>query len=171
MAAPPEQSVDSDADPAAASRWVRNVSTRGGSLGAAAGLCAVASFFAWQASKLALGDVALPGPGFFPLVLALSLAAVAAAIGVVQLSERDGGETVALGHRDVVIAFAAMLAMPAAFEWLGAYLTLGLFSAALLFLIARVSILRAVAAAALGMVACWYFFQVLLGLQLPRGPL
>lgn len=170
MAAPPGQSVDSD-DPVAGSRWARNVRARRGSLGVAAGLCVVACLFAWQASRLALGDVALPGPGFFPLVLALGLAAVAAAIGVMHLSERDGDETVALGHRDVVIAFAAMLAVPALFEWLGAYLTLGLFSAALLLLIARVSILRALAASALGMIACWYFFQVLLGLQLPRGPL
>jgi hypothetical protein len=28
----------------------------------------------------------------------------------------------------------------------------------------------AIGAAALGMAACWYFFQVLLGLQLPAGP-
>jgi hypothetical protein len=30
--------------------------------------------------------------------------------------------------------------------------------------------LLAIVASALGMAACWYFFQVLLGLQLPTGP-
>jgi hypothetical protein len=174
MVTPTDESIDSDAsaaaDPGTPSGWLQNVSARRGGLGAAAVLCAVALFFAWQARKLALGDVALPGPGFFPLVLALSLAAIAAALAVVQLADRHRGETVALGHRDVVIAFAAMLAVPAVFERLGAYLTLGLFSAVLLILIARVSVVRAAIAAVAGMIACWYFFQVLLGLQLPAGP-
>ena len=40
-----------------------------------------------------------------------------------------------------------------------------------LVLIGRVSLPLAIAAAGVGMTACWYFFQVLLGLQLPTGPL
>ena len=60
--------------------------------------------------------------------------------------------------------------MPLLFEPLGAYLSLGLFGAVLLVLIARVSVPLASLAACVAMAACWYFFQVLLGLQLPRGP-
>jgi len=80
------------------------------------------------------------------------------------------GETVALGHRDVLIVLAAALAVPLLFDPLGAYLTLGLFGVVVLVLIARVSLLLAIAASVAGMAACWYFFEVLLGLQLPTGP-
>ena len=69
----------------------------------------------------------------------------------------------------MVIVFLAMLAVPPLFEPLGAYLTLGLFGAVLLVLVARTGVLVAVAAAAVGMVACWYFFGVALALQLPTG--
>ncbi len=70
----------------------------------------------------------------------------------------------------MLIVFAALVAVAALFEPLGAYLVLGLFGAVLLVLLARVSVPLAIASAAVAMVACWYFFQVLLGLQLPRGP-
>ena len=71
----------------------------------------------------------------------------------------------------MAIVIAALLAVPLAFELLGAIITLGLLGTVLLVLIARVSLPLAIAAAGLGMAACWYFFQVLLGLQLPSGPL
>jgi hypothetical protein len=63
-----------------------------------------------------------------------------------------------------------MLAVPPLFERLGAYVTLGLFGAVLLVLVARSSLVIAGVAAVAGMAACWYFFQVALGLQLPIGP-
>src|SRR5262249_40563365 len=75
-----------------------------------------------------------------------------------------------LGHRDVLIGFAALLAVAPAFERLGAYVTLGVFAAVLLVLIGRVSPLRAIPAAAVGMLAVGWFLKVLLGLQLPAGP-
>src|SRR5258705_219333 len=66
--------------------------------------------------------------------------------------------------------FGALVA-PLVFESLGAYITLGLFGTTLLVLIARLPPLLAVMATGVGLAACWYFFQVLLGLQLPTGPL
>jgi hypothetical protein len=61
--------------------------------------------------------------------------------------------------------------VPVLFEPAGAPITLGLFGMATLVLIGRVSTLLAIAASTLGMTACWYFFAVLLGVQLPIGPL
>jgi hypothetical protein len=78
---------------------------------------------------------------------------------------------VEFGHRDVVIVIAALLMVPWLFEPLGAYLTLGLFGAVLLRLIGHTSVPVALAAAATAMAGCWWFFQVLLGVQLPTGPL
>jgi putative tricarboxylic transport membrane protein len=133
-------------------------------------LAAVGVAFVWQAALLDLGEVALPGPGFFPLVLGAALTIFAAVIGI-EGWRTSTSQTIELGHRDVAIVIAALLAVPLAFELLGAIITLGLLGTVLLVLIARVSLPLAIAAAGLGMAACWYFFQVLLGLQLPSGPL
>jgi Tripartite tricarboxylate transporter TctB family len=147
------------------------INARRGGICIAAVLAAVGLIFTWQASLIDFGDFALPGPGFFPLVLGVLVFVVAVMIGARDWFQADSGETVALGHRDVLIVVAAMLAVPLLFEPLGAYLTLGLFGAALLVLVARTPIVIAVLAAIVAMVGCWYFFQVALGLQLPLGPL
>jgi putative tricarboxylic transport membrane protein len=154
-----------------AARWLpRAVSARRGGIVVAAVLAGVGLLFAWQASLLDFGGFDLPGPGFFPLVLGVLVFAFAVLIAIEGLRGAGEGETVELGHRDVLIVLAALLAVAALFEPLGAYLSLGLFGAVLLVVLARVAVPLAVASAAVAMVACWYFFQVLLGLQLPRGP-
>jgi putative tricarboxylic transport membrane protein len=135
---------------------------------AAAALAIVGALFAWQSTRLDLGRVGLPGPGFFPLLLGVMLMVCAGAIGIGQWRSSAGG-TVELGHRDVLITVACLLAVPLLFEPLGAYLTLGLFGGAMLVLVGRVALPLAIAAAVLAMAACWGFFQLLLGLQLPAG--
>jgi len=145
------------------------VSQRRGGMVVAGVLAVAGALFAWQSSLLDLGNLALPGPGFFPLVLGALLVAFAAVIGF-ECWRSPPGEAVELGHRDVLIAIAALLAVPLLFEPLGAYVTLGLFGTAMLVLIARIRLMPAIAAAAVGMAACWFFFQQLLGLQLPTGP-
>ncbi len=79
-------------------------------------------------------------------------------------------EPLEFGHAQVLITFAALLAVPLLFELVGAYITLGLLSAVLLVLIARVSVLLAIVSSAVGMAACWYLFGELLGVRLPTGP-
>jgi hypothetical protein len=154
-----------------AARWLpRAVSARRGGVAVAVVLAAVGLIFVWQASLLDFGGLDLPGPGFFPLVLGVLVFALAVLIAIEGFRGAGEGETVELGHRDVLIVLAAMVAVAALFEPLGAYLSLGLFGAVLLVVLARVAVPLAIASAAIAMVACWYFFQVLLGLQLPRGP-
>jgi len=136
-----------------------------------AGMLALAgAFFAWQAALLDLGGVGLPGPGFFPLLLGAILVIFSIAVGIGRWRSSEG-EAVELGHRDVLIVIAALLAVPLMFEPLGATITLGLLGTTLLVLIARVRLPLAIAAGGLGMAACWYFFQVLLGVPLPTGSL
>jgi putative tricarboxylic transport membrane protein len=150
--------------------FVRSFCARRGGLSVAAVMIVVGALFAWQASLLPLGTLGLPGAGLFPLVLALLLVAFSITIaGRIVLEKSVDDEPVELGHSDVLIAIVAMLVIPALFESLGSYVTLGLFAAALLFFIGRVPLIRAVPAAAIGMVGVWYFFKVLLGLQLPNG--
>jgi hypothetical protein len=166
--------MSSDADHPAAGDdagqvLLRAVSVRDGGLWVAAVLAVTGVILASQALLLDLGDFALPGPGFIPLALSVATVVLAGIIGFGEW-RRDSRETIELGHRDVLIVFVAMLALPLLFEPLGAYLTLGAFGAVLLVLVARTSIVIAVVSMAAGMVACWYFFQVALGLQLPIGP-
>jgi hypothetical protein len=151
-------------------RLPRVISARRGEMVVAALLAVIGLVFVWQASLLDFGGFDLPGPGFFPLVLGVVVFALSALIAIEGLRGAGEGETVELGHRDVLIVLAAMVAVAALFEPLGAYLSLGLFGAVLLVVIARVSVPLAVLSACIAMAACWYFFQVLLGLQLPIGP-
>jgi putative tricarboxylic transport membrane protein len=147
----------------------RTFGDRAGDMVVAGLIALTGAFFVWQAARLDLGGVGLPGPGFFPLLLGAILVVLAIAIGAGRWRSSEG-DVVELGHRDVLIAVAALLAVPLLFEPLGAIVTLGLLATALLVLIARVRLPLAIAAAGLGMAACWYFFEVLLGVSLPVGP-
>lgn len=149
--------------------WPRSFCVRHCGLFCAAALAAVAVFFISQASLLAWGSLSLPGPGFFPLVLGVVLLFCSIWIGFGLSQETTTGETHELGHRDVIVAMVAMLLIAPLFESLGAYLTLGAFAFILLVFVARMNVVVAVASSSVGMLAIWYFFQVLLGVQLPKG--
>ena len=146
-----------------------SIPSRQGELCAAAALLLVGVFFVWQSASLKFGGIEQPGPGFFPMVLGLILSALALVIALSRWRQPANGEAIALGHRDVWLALAALIALPILFERLGAYATLGLFMAGLLVLIGRVSPALAIAASAAAMLAVWGFFQVLLGVRLPPG--
>jgi hypothetical protein len=146
------------------------VPLRGASLAVALALVAIGLFFAVAALMLDFGSIRLPGPGFFPFVLGAALAGLSAAITAELRRQPPDTQKIEFGHRDVLITLAGLVGVCLFFEQLGAYVTHGLFSCALLVLLARVPILRAALASAAGMVAIWYVFKILLGLQLPGGP-
>jgi putative tricarboxylic transport membrane protein len=148
----------------------RVIGARRGGLLAAAALALTGAIFAWQASLLDLGGIGLPGPGFFPLVLAVLLVFFSAAIAIEGRLGSSKDEPLAFGHPQVLITFAALLSVPILFELAGAYITLGLLSTVLLVFVARVSLWLAVVSSAVGMAACWYLFGELLGVRLPLGP-
>jgi putative tricarboxylic transport membrane protein len=147
----------------------RLVSARAGGIATAVALAAIGLWFVWQASLLDLGDFELPGPGFFPLVLGAAVFICASFLAARLWAASPRGEAIAFGHRDVLIVIGALFAVPLLFDRLGALITLGLFGAVVLVLVARCSLWLAALSAAVAMVACWYFFQVALGLQLPAG--
>jgi hypothetical protein len=148
----------------------RVIGSRRASQLAAGALALIGLIFAWQASLLDLGHIGLPGPGFFPLVLAGLLVFLSALIVIEGRFASFKDEPLEFGHPQVLITFAALLAVPLLFELVGAYITLGLLSAVLLVLIARVPVLLAIVCSAVGMAACWYLFGELLGVRLPIGP-
>src|SRR5438046_1923281 len=108
-----------------------SVPVRQGALGLALALLATGLLFAGWALLLEFGTLGLPGPGLFPFVLGILLAACALAIAAGILKQPATDEIIELGHRDVLIGFAALIGVCITFEWLGAYLALGLLSTAL----------------------------------------
>jgi putative tricarboxylic transport membrane protein len=142
---------------------------RHGGLVAAASLAAVAVFFIVQAALLPQGSTKLPGPGFFPLVLGIALLVLCVVVGLGVWNEGQTEETVEFGHRDVAVTVLLLLFIPITFESAGAYLTLGGFGFVMLTLIARLGVLSALAGSSGAMIATWYLFHVLLGVQLPLG--
>jgi len=149
--------------------WPRSFCARHCGLFGAGALAAVAMFFIAQASLLAVGSFAHPGPGFFPLILGGALLFCSLWIGAQYWHGKPTGVNYDIGHRDVVIAIMALLLIAPAFESVGAYLTLGTFAFVLLVFVARMNAVVALASSAIGMAAIWYFFQILLGVQLPKG--
>jgi hypothetical protein len=149
--------------------WARPVQVRVGETVMGLVLLAVGVFFASQSALLDFGRIGLPGPAFFPFVLGIALCVLAGAILYQVWRGPNTGEAIFLGHRDVIIAMLAMAGLAAVFERIDSYVALGLFTSALLFLIARAALWRIALGAVLGMVAVWLFFGKALGVQLPTG--
>jgi putative tricarboxylic transport membrane protein len=125
---------------------------------------------AWRSAALPFGTLALPGPGFFPLFLGIALAFLALIIVVANARRPQAGKVLYLGNRRIAVTLGGLAGVAVAFEILGAYATLGLFMAMALAVVARAPVWKAFLAAALGTIAVWAFFKVVLGLQLPAGP-
>ena len=155
---------------APADQGARNVSARMAGAAVALALAATGAFFIWRSWLLSFGDLGIPGPGSFPFMLGIALLLVAGLIAVEELRRTDHHVTIEIGHRDVIVVFAALLAVAAMFETAGAYAALGVMTAVLLKMLARVSLITAVASAAIGMFLVWVVFKILLGVQLPVGP-
>jgi hypothetical protein len=113
--------------------------------------------------------VGLPGPGFFPFALGIVLGALALAILFHTWRTVDALEQVFLGHRDVLVAIGGLVCVAVAFERADTYLILGTFTLAMLAIVARTTLWRAVLGAGLGMVAVWAVFNRALGVRIPVG--
>jgi len=162
-----DQETRSDA--AEQGAWARPVSARLGGAITALALLGVAVFFAWFAALLPFGRVGLPGPGFFPFALGVALGILALLILFFALRRGSDGDTVYVGHRNVLVVLAALVGVAYAFERADTYLALGTFAAMLLLLVARAALWRVALGATLGMVGVWAFFNQALGVRLPVG--
>lgn len=150
--------------------WPFICCSRQGGLLVAALLGLIGAGFTALSLNLTFGDLALPGPGFFPFALGLLLIALSVAVFVMALQEPRNVLHVEVGHMPVLIAFAAMCVSAALFETAGAFLSLTGFSFVMLVLVGRVHVVTALLSSVVGMLICWYIFKVLLGVQLPAGP-
>ena len=160
-----EQKVPSEAEEQGA--WGRPLPNRYGEIFMAVALLATALFFVVLSALLPFGSVSLPGSGFFPFALGVALGLLALAVLYGSVRE-DTGEIVFLGHRDVLVALAALAVLALTFE-IDAYVALGVFTTVLLLLVARTTAWRSVLAGVVTMAAVWLIFKIALGVRLPAA--
>jgi hypothetical protein len=143
---------------------LKNIKPRTGELCIAAVLLAIAAFVIFEGMRMPFGTLALPGPGYFPIILAVILAAVSVGL-LFRKPERS--EPVELFHAKGLVTIAAVAAAAVLFEWIGAIPTFGLFLAALFYLLGDARWWIAVVLGAAGASLTWLLFVHLLQLQLP----
>lgn len=137
---------------------------------AGVGLLTLAAWVAFETRRLPLGTTHGPGPGYFPLLLALLLAAFA-----LPLVIRGGGtplrqlEWAEAGHAAAILGASVFTAV--ALDPLGYRITMALFLFFLYGVVQRRAVLIAVALAAGLALGSHWLFDVALKVPLPRGPL
>lgn len=140
-------------------------------MGVGVALLLLAAYVIVRAARMPPGTVALPGPGFLPLVLAGLLAAVALSLVVRGVAAREPeAPPVVIGHHHGLAVLAGLVGVALLLERLGFMVALSLLLGMLFRRLSGRSWLRSLATA-LGTVAlAAVVFGSLLGVRLPRGP-
>lgn len=130
---------------------------------------AAAIALSWSMSA---GTVQLPGPRVLPTVLGGVLIVLALLHALILLVRRRGEmERVPVGHTNVWITLAALAAMTAVFEQIGAVAALPVLLFPLLKWIGGLGWVMASAGTAVGTGAAWLLFVKAFGVQLPGLPI
>jgi len=142
-------------------------------LGAAAVLLVFGLVAVSQARGLKLGSVAAPGPGFFPLGLAIAFSLVSLGLLVTAFRTPPGTALPpadAGGRVKVVGALGALLVYALTLEWLG--FPLATFGLLLFFfkVLQRQRWLVAIGGSLVTSLTTYFIFKLWLGVNLPAGP-
>ena len=142
---------------------------------AAAVMTAVGAGAVFEARRLPFGSVSQPGPGLFPMCLAVGFTLVSAGILVAALRGRDGeapaaGDRLARGLGRVIATLGALLAYAMLLEQIGFTVSTFLLIVFLFRAIEPQRWLAAVGGAAVTAGGSHLVFRVWLGVQLPSGP-
>ena len=147
-----------------------SVPERLGSLIAVLVLFVAGALWILEAQRMPPGEFSVPGPGFFPTLLAACLCLAAAGLGIQARRSRTVEPPVRVGHRYIWATLGAIFALAFIFERLGFICSMALFVGFLLRVLSplRWSLLIPAAIAAAG--AAYFFFGTALGLRLPPTP-
>lgn len=153
------------------------VSRRGGELAVSLGLLGIAAYVGATAAHMPLGDLVAPGPGLFPLSIAVLLAGIALALVYenrwghahqVTDTTEDGIGLVGTGTGT---AMAALAGFTAGWSAIGFPIGASLFLAVLFRVLGGVAWTMAVPAGTATGLGLWFVFTYGLGVALPSGPL
>ncbi len=140
---------------------------RGGDRWSGAALALLATYVAFEAFQLPFGTVSQPGPGFFPVLLAVVLFVLAAAI---MITARAPGPVIRFAReaRDVAALAGALLVVAVFMDRLGFIVCATAAMLLLLRAVARLSWPASAALAAGGALVVFALFTTL-GVPLPKG--
>ncbi|MSP88276.1 MAG: tripartite tricarboxylate transporter TctB family protein [Alphaproteobacteria bacterium] len=149
-----------------------NVRPRRLELTIAAIIFALGALMAGSAWHMPMGTTSLPGPGFLPLAIGILLTATSLTVAArCAMAAGPAEEPTLLGHRFIVVTFAALLGVAWLFERVGFPISIFLFMFVLLVALSPLNWWRAALSAAAAVAVSYVFFGVVLGLNLPRTPL
>jgi putative tricarboxylic transport membrane protein len=130
----------------------------------------LATFICFEALQVPFGSVRMPGAGFFPLLLGVTLGVLSLLLlGTSLLS--PGGESLDVRpeRREVVQLTASIFVAVFLFEWAGFLLTMALFVAVAMKMLGTMSWVTAVVFALAGSVTAYVVFGRVLLIALPSG--
>jgi hypothetical protein len=130
----------------------------------------LAAWICFEAFQVPLGGFRMPGAGFFPLTLGLTLAVLALILVGVNLASPVAGQTDAWPERrEVLYLVASVVAGAWLFERAGFLITMALFLALTTRVLGRIGWVTAVVLALVGSVVAYIVFGRVLLIALPSG--
>jgi putative tricarboxylic transport membrane protein len=112
------------------------------------------------------GEFAVPGPGFFPRVLGLTLCLVSLVLGI-RIFLHKTTQQVKIGHRYIWSTIIAIIVLAFFFERLGFILATALFVGFLLRILAHLRWIPCILWAVGAAISAYLLFDLLLGINLP----
>ena len=148
----------------------KQLTIRNGDRASAAVVVLVGLYLVYEALHLRFGSVTRPGPGFFPMVLAVLLVSVSGALLLHALRPEKGIPSVAFGRRTghIVVTATAIVVYAAVLEAVGFLTCTFVLVFVLLVGVGKVPWLRSLPVAAIGTVGIYAVFTQL-GIPLPKG--
>jgi putative tricarboxylic transport membrane protein len=130
----------------------------------------LAAWICFEALQVPLGSFRMPGAGFFPLALGLTLAVFSMMLFAISLLNPAAGSTDAWPERrEVLYLVGSVVASVWLFERAGFLLTMILLAGVVMKVLGRMSWGTALVLAAMGSLAAYVVFSRVLQIALPSG--
>ena len=126
----------------------------------------------YETIHMPMGRFNLPGAGVFPLVLIIPMVLMAMYRVIWLLTHKDEDtESVDLGDKNIFLALAGLVGIALLLDLLGFVITMGIFLFVTFKIFTESSWLKSALRAAITVIALYVFFEYLIGVTLPMGPL
>ncbi len=126
----------------------------------------------YETIHMPMGRFNLPGAGVFPLVLIIPMVLMAMYRVIWLLTHKDEDtESVDLGDKNIFLALAGLVGIALLLDRLGFVITMGVFLFVTFKIFTESSWLKSALRAAITVIALYVFFEYLIGVTLPMGPL
>ena len=125
----------------------------------------------YETIQMPMGRINLPGAGVFPLALIIPLALMAIyRITWLFMHKDEDTEFIALGDKNIFLALAGLVGIALLLDLLGFVITMGVFLFVTFKIFTESSWLKSALRAAITVIALYVFFEYMIGITLPMGP-